>query len=262
MSRLAEKIAIITGGARGIGAATAECFIEQGAKVVITDVLVEEGEATSAALGESCLFVEHDVSDAAQWQTVVSKAETAFGPVNVLVNNAGIGGVDFCLLEEVDIDKAKRLFDINFFGAVLGMQAVIPAMEKAGGGSIVNISSTTGIRGMNSLAMYGASKAAVMNMSKVAAMELGPRGIRVNTIHPGGADTAMGNMMGVPLEEYSTYQTASPLLRACHPREIANGIIYFASDESAHCTSAELLIDGGQAAGVWFDMLPGGRPKK
>ena len=262
MGRLEDKVAIVTGGARGIGAATAERFVKEGARVLLTDVLVDEGKATAAELGDAARFVEHDVTDETQWPKVVELCERELGTPVILVNNAGIGGVHFELMETLSADLARKILDINVIGVLLGMQSVVPAMESAGGGAIVNLSSTAGIRAMNGLAMYSASKSAVMGLTKAAAMELGPRGIRVNSVHPGGADTAMGNVMGLPLEEYGKFQTYSPLLRACHADEIASGVLYLASDESVHCTGTELLIDGGQAAGVWMKTLPGGPPRR
>ncbi|MEM7409853.1 MAG: glucose 1-dehydrogenase [Myxococcota bacterium] len=262
MGRLEGKTTIVTGAARGIGAATARRFVAEGANVLLTDVLVDDGKATAAELGSAARFAEHDVSDETQWPKIVELCEREFGAPSVLVNNAGIGGAHFELLETLSPDLARKILDINVIGVMLGIQAVVPAMAAAGGGSIVNLSSTASVSPMNALAIYSASKSAVSGMTKAAAMELGPRGIRVNSVQPGGADTAMGNAMGVPLEEYSKYQGHTPLQRACHADEIASGVLYLASDESLHCTGTELLIDGGQAAGVWMKTLPGGPPRR
>ncbi len=261
MKRLEGKIAVITGGARGIGAATARAFIAEGARVLISDVLEEQGRATAAELGDAARFAVHDVSSAEQWREVLDYGEREFGGgVDVLVNNAGIGGSHFELMETIDVDFARKVFEINVIGALLGMQAVVPTMAEHGGGSIVNISSNTGIHVMNSLSVYGASKWALLGMSKTAALELGPRQIRVNTIHPGGANTMMGNAEQLPRVMYDKAFNIAPLQRACEPEEIAEGILFFASDESRYCTGAELVIDGGWSVGVYYKGLPGGPP--
>ena len=263
MNRLEGRTAIVTGAARGIGAAAARLFVDEGASVLLTDVLEDQGRETADALGERARFAVHDVRSAAQWRDAVRLCEREFGDgLDVLVNNAGIGGAHFELMEEISEEMARRILDINVVGTLLGMQSVAPAMERKGSGSIVNVSSNTGIRVMNSLSVYGASKWAVLGLSKTAALELGPRGIRVNTIHPGGANTMMGNAEQLPKAVYDKAFRIAPLQRACEPDEIAAGILFFASDESGYCTGAELVIDGGWSTGVYLSTLPGGPPKR
>ena len=257
MRRLEGRAAIVTGAARGIGEATARRFVEEGAQVMLTDILVPEGRAAAQVLGESARFMEHDVRDEAQWKSVVDACRKEFGSVDILVNNAGFGGVHFELLETIPLETIRQMIDINLIGTILGMQSVIPAMTEAGSGSIINISSSVALSTANALSVYSATKWAVRGITKSAALELGPKGIRVNSIHPGGADTLMGNYMGLPHEEFSKGFTHAPLQRACNPSEIASGILFFASDDSRYCTGAELVVDGGQAAGVYLRGLPG-----
>lgn len=254
--RLKDKVAIITGAARGIGAATAELFTREGARVLLTDVL-PTGAETAKKLGESARYEQHDVRDEKQWQRVVDVAMKHYGKIDILVNNAGIGGVSFEIIETMPLEKAQQTLDINVIGTFLGIKTIIPAMRKTKGGSIINISSTAAQLGMNSLGIYGASKAAISALTKVAAMELGQHNIRINSIHPGGANTKMGNFTGVPIEEFNKQFGHSPMQRACEPSEIASGILFFASDDSVYCTGSELLVDGGQAAGLFMSFLPG-----
>ena len=263
MKKLTGKTAIVTGAARGIGAAVARLFIDEGARVLLTDVLEDEGRAMVDSLGDRARFLVHDVRSSEQWREAVALCEREFGEgVDVLVNNAGIGGDHFELMEDLAEEMARKILDVNVIGTLLGMQSVVPAMERKNGGSIVNISSNTGIRVMNSLSVYGASKWAVLGLSKTASLELGPRQIRVNTIHPGGANTMMGNAGQLPRPVYDKAFNIAPLQRACEPDEIAAGILFFASDESRYCTGAELVIDGGWSTGVYYPALPGGPPKR
>lgn len=255
--RLESKVAIITGAARGIGAATAARFVREGAKVMITDVLRDEGEKTAKQLGDAVSFCEHDVRDEKQWQTAVKKTVDTFGTVDVLVNNAGYGGVHFEVLETLPVEVARNIFDINVMGTFLGMKAVIAVMKKAGAGSIINISSTAAQSPINSLSMYSASKAAVSAMTKSVSLELGQLGIRVNSIHPGGANTKMANFAGLEVEEFNKSFSHVALHRCAEPEEIASGVVFFASDDSSYCAGSELLVDGGQAAGIYFEYLPG-----
>lgn len=218
---------------------------------------MQEGQATASSLGESARFVEHDVRDEDQWKRVVDICKKEFGSVDILVNNAGFGDVHFEVLETVPMDIIRKTIDINLIGTILGMQSVIPTMIDAGGGSIINISSSVAINTMNSLPIYAATKWAVLGLTKTAALELGPKGIRVNSIHPGGVDTLMGNVLQVSREEYSKQMVKTPLQRASDPSEIASGILFFASDEGRYCSGAELAIDGGLTAGLYFEGLPG-----
>lgn len=255
--QLQGKKAIITGGARGIGGATATLFVREGAEVVITDVLTKDGEAKAKELGDAAHYLKHDVTQQDQWDKVVKESVSLMGTIDILVNNAGFGGTHFEVLETMPMDVVRKIMDINFMGTVMGIKAVAPTMIKAKSGSIVNISSTSAQQVMNSLAIYSASKAAIGAVTKAVSMELGPHNIRVNSIHPGGANTKMGNQAGLPLEQFSKNFGHAPAQRGCEPEEIAAGVLFFASDASSYCMGSELLLDGGQASGLYLDYLPG-----
>ncbi|MGD9661382.1 MAG: glucose 1-dehydrogenase [Porticoccaceae bacterium] len=247
MTRLAGKVAIITGGAQGMGESHARMFVAQGAKVVITDINKERGEALAAELGDSAIFLSQDVASEKDWQFVVSRAEAHFGPVNTLVNNAGVLGPGAALT-----DFKKKDFEnvcaINQTGVFLGMQAVIPAMIKAGGGAIINISSIAGIvaiYGSPNIA-YNASKFAVRGLTKQAAVEYGRHNIRVNSVHPGFVKTPM--MAAVLSDDGREASKLVPLNRLAEPSDISNLVVFLASDESAYITGAEHVIDGGVTA--------------
>lgn len=243
--RLEGKVAIITGAARGQGEAEARLFVEEGARVVVTDVLPEV-EAVAASLGGAAVAVDHDVTDAAAWADVVAAAEDRFGGLDVLVNNAAIHWIR-PLLEESAHD-IHRIMDVNLVGPVLGTQAVVPAMERRGGGSIVNISSLAGQGGFWGHGAYGATKWALRGVSKVSAVELGPKGIRVNSVYPGMIDTAMLPWAGEPGTDQA--RTAHlPLGRVGQPGEVAEVVAFLASDASSYLTGAELVVDGGSNAG-------------
>lgn len=238
MHRLAGQVALITGGARGIGAAAARLFVAEGACVVIADVEAGAGAALAGELGPSAVFVACDVTRAEDWARAVDAAETSFGSLTVLVNNAGVLHTAG-LLETTEADF-RRVVDVNQVGIFLGLQAVVPAMRRAGGGSIVNTSSIAGMQGMRHLIAYGATKWAVRGMTKTAALELARDGIRVNSIHPGTITTDM-NPSGTNLR--------CPLGRAGRPDEVAQLICYLASDESSYTTGAEHVVDAGVLAG-------------
>lgn len=241
MGRLDGKVAIITGGARGMGASHAKRFLEEGAKVVITDILEREGRATASGLGGSIKFMEHDVTKAADWEKVVAGTESAFGPVSVLVNNAGIA-----LLKSIDQmteSQYRRVIDINQVSVFLGIKYVLPSMRKAENGSIINISSISGLRGNSDSIAYDASKFAVTGMTKSAAVELSKEGIRVNSVHPGIIETPM-----VRKSRVSKLAKAIPLQRTAQPEEVSNLVVYLASDESSYATGSEFVIDGGLTA--------------
>ena len=199
MGRLDNKVAIVTGGAQGQGAGIVRAYVDEGASVVIADVAKEHGEAlleelVSAGAGDRVHFAHHDVSDAASWATVVEDTNARFGPVSILANNAGIlrfGDIDSMPTAEVEL-----LWRVNQLGCFLGMQAVVPTMKANGGGSIINASSVEGLAGMASCTAYAATKWAIRGMTKCAAMELGPKGIRVNSVHPGMIDTPMTRVHG------------------------------------------------------------------
>jgi 3alpha(or 20beta)-hydroxysteroid dehydrogenase len=242
--RLEGKVALISGGARGQGAAEARLFAAEGAKVVIGDVLDDEGAATADELGAgTAAFAHLDVTDEANWQAVVAEAEDRFGPVTVLVNNAGV--LSWGPLDKIPLEEFERVMRINVNGVFLGMKSVAPSMARTGGGAIVNTSSTSGLTGLPYLGAYVASKWAVRGLTKTAAIDLGAKGIRVNSVHPGGIDTPMiaGTATDAPF-----YQRL-PVPRLGSPEEVARAVLFLASDEASYTTGAELTIDGGATCG-------------
>ena len=243
MARLEEKVAIITGAARGMGAAHARRFVAEGAKVVLTDLNVEEGTALASELGENALFVEQNVTSADEWANVVAQAEKAFGPVNVLVNNAGIS-VSKSLLQMTE-EEYRRIVDINQVSVFLGLKTVVPSMQKAGGGSIINISSINGIVG--GAIGYTDTKFAVRGMTKAAAMECSHYGIRVNSVHPGVIETPMVTQ-GDAVEAIKEFAKHIPLKRMAQPEEVTSLVLFLASDESSYSTGSEFIVDGGLTA--------------
>jgi 3alpha(or 20beta)-hydroxysteroid dehydrogenase len=249
MNRLAGKVALITGGSRGMGAASARQFVAEGAKVVVGDILDDDGKALADALGEGARYLHLDVTSEDDWAQAVETTEREFGALNVLVNNAGV--LRFGALEEEKLDDFRRLLDINLVGVFLGMRTAIPALRRAGGGSIVNLSSTEGLGASPFLAAYTASKFAVRGITKVAALELGPDNIRVNSVHPGGIDTPMTHdLMGEQGRKYVAKKVA--LRRMGSAENVAAMITFLASDESAYSTGAEFVVDGGATATAGF----------
>lgn len=245
MGRLAGKVAIVTGGAQGQGAAIVRAFVAEGAQVTIADVADEPGKALADELGEAARFVHLDVSDEAQWQDALAQTQAAFGPVSVLVNNAGI--LQFAGLTDMEVADFERLFRVNMLGCFLGMKTVAPGMVEAGSGSIINCSSIEGLGGMPTLVGYTGTKFAVRGMTKAAAMELGPKGVRVNSVHPGMIDTGM--IRGYAGEEGMKYASKMiPLRRVGYPEDIAPLYVFLASDESRYSTGAEFVADGGVTA--------------
>jgi 3alpha(or 20beta)-hydroxysteroid dehydrogenase len=247
VGKLDGKVAIVSGGARGQGEAHVRLFVEEGARVVFGDVLDSEGEAVAKDVGDNAVYQHLDVTQPSDWKAIVETAETKFGHVNVLINNAGI--LKFGLLAAISLEEYLAVINVNQVGCFLGMQAVIPSMKAAGGGSIVNTSSTAGFVGTFGLTAYTASKFAVRGMTKVAAMELGHSNIRVNSVHPGGVDTAMvhGPEFG-DLDQDAIYKSM-PVPRVGQPEEIAKMMLFLASDDSSFSTGAEFIADGGMLAG-------------
>ena len=242
MPRFTGRTILISGGARGQGAVEARLIVAEGGRVVITDVLVEEGRALAASLGAAARFLHHDVTEEAGWATAVAAAEAmGGGGLHGLVNNAGIYRP--ATLMETDAALFERHMRINQLGCFLGMQAVVPAMERAGGGAIVNISSTAGLRGSPGAFAYSATKWALRGMTKAAAVDLASRNIRVNSVHPGPIDTPMLDVR-TPEQNAARLQSV-PMRRQGTAEEVAKLVLFLLSHDSSYMTGAELAIDGG-----------------
>ena len=241
MSNLTGKIAIVTGGAKGMGASHAKALVASGAQVVITDILEERGQALADELGENAIFVKHDVSKAADWEKVVAVAEEKFGAVNVLVNNAGIAILE--KIQDITEEKYLKVFQVNQLSVFLGMKTVFPSMVKAGSGAIVNISSISGKLGTYGGIAYDASKFAVNGMTKSAALDFAPYNIKVNAIMPGFIDTDMDAQMDKDYMEIILKTT--PAARRALPEEVSSLMLYLVSDECKFQTAGEYVIDGG-----------------
>ena len=248
--RLEGKVALISGGARGMGAAEARMFASEGASVVIGDVLEDEGRRVAAEIGEAggqALFVALDVTSESQWRNAIDAAVSTFGRLDVLVNNAGIGGGGN--VEETTEADWDRTMDINAKGVFLGTKTAIPAMRRSGGGSIINISSQLGIVGVdNSSPQYQASKGAVRLLTKSTAIQYAREGIRANSVHPGPIVTPMTEAGRADQERYDLTVSRIPLGRYGEPEDVAYGVLFLASDESSFMTGSELIIDGGWVA--------------
>jgi 3alpha(or 20beta)-hydroxysteroid dehydrogenase len=247
MGKLDGKVAIITGAAQGMGEAHARRFISEGAKVVLTDVNEAGGSALAAELGDNALFIKHDVTSLDQWKAVVEQAEAAFGPVTILVNNAGILG-PIANIVDIDPDAYLQTIAVNQHSQVWGMKSVIPGMVKAGGGSIVNISSTAGmlvVAGAPSVAYVG-SKFASRGMTKEVAVTYGPDRIRVNSVHPGFIKTPM--MAAATDADGGGIADAVPLRRMAEPDEVSSLVLFLASDDSSYISGMEHVIDGALTA--------------
>jgi 3alpha(or 20beta)-hydroxysteroid dehydrogenase len=241
MGRVAGKTAIVTGAANGLGAAQARALVAEGARVVIADVQVDEGRKVAADLGDQALFSALDVVDPAQWQAVVAAANDRFGPVDVLVNNAGI--VRRNPIDRHSLEDFRAVLEVNLIGTFNGIQAVIPDMKTSGGGSIVNMSSIAGIKAAPAVPGYVASKWAIRGLTKTAALDLGRYRIRVNSVHPG--------MHRTPMTAKSPHNTDLVALhRTGDPDELAHLVVFLASDESAFITGSEFVHDGGETAGL------------
>src|SRR3984957_1372127 len=251
MGRLDGKVALITGGARGMGKSHVRHFVAEGARVVFGDVLDDRGLAVAAGLGEeSCRYLHHDVTSEEDWAAAVTLVLDAFGRLDVLVNNAGI--LQFAPIADMALADFRRVLEVNAVGCWLGMKAVIDPMTKAGGGSIVNISPTEGFPGAAGLSAYSASKFAIRGMTKAAAQELGRLGIRVNSVHPGGVLTRMVLDQANSGRDGDRFLGNVPLARFADPAEISRLVAYLASDESSYSTGSEFVADGGLLCGPGY----------
>lgn len=251
MKGLQDRVVLITGAAGGMGAATARRLVAEGARVVCTDVVQQEGERLVKELGEQSLYLPLDVTDEDQWAEAVAEAERRMGDVTGLVNNAGI--LTFNRLQDTTREEYLRVVEINQVGVFLGMRAVIAGMRRAGGGSIVNLSSVEGLGGMPYLNAYTASKFAVRGMSKSAAIELARYGIRVNSVHPGGIDTAMVRAFTPDDDEQlDSIGHQVPMRRVGQPGEVAAMVTFLLSEDASYSTGGEFAVDGGATATSGF----------
>ena len=252
MGKLEGKVALITGGARGMGKSHVQHFIAEGARVVFGDVRDDQGKFVASKLDEgSGRYVHLDVTSEDDWAAAVTATEEAFGRLDVLVNNAGI--LTFAPIAEMPLDGFRRVLEVNAVGCWLGMKSVIEPMKRAGGGSIVNISSVEGFTGAAGLSAYSASKFAVRGMTKAAAQELAEFGIRVNSVHPGGVMTRMVlESEDARADSAEAFMKAMPLHRVADPVEISRLVAYLASDESSYSTGSEFVADGGLLSGPGY----------
>jgi len=242
MARLAGKVAIVTGAAGGMGSIFARRFVEEGAQVLLTDI--QDATALAQQLGRQARFIKHDVTREEVWQEVIEAGEKAFGPISILVNNAGVGA-DNRFIETISESDYRRIIDINQVSVFFGMKHVLPTMKRAGGGAIINISSVGGLRGAPASLAYVASKFAVCGMTKAAALEYAPHNIRVNSVHPGFTRTPMVAPTARAEEKLKPVIDRVPAGRLGDAGEIANTVVFLASDEARFATGAEFVIDGG-----------------
>jgi 3alpha(or 20beta)-hydroxysteroid dehydrogenase len=249
--RLEGKVAIITGAARGQGACEARLFVEEGARVVLGDIMDEEGQALADELGESARYVHLDVREEVNWNDAIDTA-ASLGPLNILINNAAV--VHFSAIKETSLEDFNRVVGINQVGTFLGMRSAFEPMKEAGGGSIVNVSSIDGLQAKNGIIAYASTKWAIRGMTKVAAIEFGRHNIRVNSLHPGGVDTIMGNPAS--MDNIDEFYKDQPIPRCGQPIDIARLALFMASDECSYSTGSEFIADGGWHAGEFERFLP------
>ena len=243
MARLQDKVIIITGAAQGMGETHARLCLEEGAKVVLTDINSDKGNALAKELGDNALFIKHDVTNEDDWTQVIKETEDKFGQIDVLVNNAGITTHKSIL--DTSLDDYRKILEINQVSVFLGMKAVIPTMKESKQGSIINISSINGLVG--GAIGYTDSKFAVRGMTKAAALECAPYGIRVNSIHPGVIATPM-IMQGDTKDAVDAFAKTIPMRRVAQPEEVSGMVLFLASDDSSYSTGSEFIVDGGLTA--------------
>jgi len=253
---LTDRVAIVTGAARGIGKAITETFLQSDVRHVVAVDILEKELDELAGDHERVTAARLDVTDETGWREIAQATAGSQGGVDILVNNAGM--LLLGLLEDTEPDAFRRLLDVNVVGPFLGMRSVFPYMKQAGRGVIVNISSVSGMSPNNFTGAYGASKFAVRGLTRTGAMEFGPQGIRVNSVHPGGVDTPMSNPLGLPRDEVDVrYHNLVPMQRVCRPDEVARAVLYLASEAGSFCNGTELAVDGGMIAGQYFPGMPG-----
>lgn len=252
MKRLEGKVALVTGGARGIGRAICEAYVAEGAKVAVADLLAHEAEETAAALGENAMAVTMDVTDLDAIAAGVKAVEAKWGGIDVLVNNAGIFSMG--TIEEVTVAEYRKQYDVNVAGTIFAIQAVVPGMKKRGGGAIINFSSQAGRRGEPNIVLYCSTKAAVISVTQSLALELAKDNIRVNAIAPGVVDTPMWDTVDSLFAKYEHKELgqkkrevgeAVPLGRMGVPEDVAGPCVFLASDEARYITAQTLNVDGG-----------------
>ncbi|MFM0157968.1 glucose 1-dehydrogenase [Paraburkholderia sediminicola] len=241
MNRFEGKTVVVTGSARGQGAAEIRRFHLEGANVAVSDLITDAGKTLAESLGERAIFIRHDVSSESSWRELFGKVEQTFGGCDVLVNNAGV--YQPATIAETDTELMEKMFRVNQLGVLLGMKYAVEPLKRRGGGSIVNISSVVGLRGSAATVAYGSTKWAVRGMTKVAANEFAQHRIRVNSVHPGYVSTDMLKANSDASNDAGTL--ATPLKRQGSPEEIAALVAFLASDESTFITGAEIAIDGG-----------------
>jgi 3alpha(or 20beta)-hydroxysteroid dehydrogenase len=252
VGKLDGKVALITGGARGMGKSHVRHLVAEGARVVFGDVLDDAGKAVAEKLGDVARYVHHDVTSESAWASIVESTLDTFGRLDVLVNNAGI--LQHAKIADTSVDDFRRVLEVNVIGAWLGIKSVIDPMTAAGGGSIVNISSIEGFTGAAGLSAYSASKFAIRGVTKAAAQELGRFGIRVNSIHPGGIMTPMAMQAASSFTDLDGlgFVAKMPIPRFGESIEISRLVAFLASDESSYSTGSEFIADGGILSGPGY----------
>lgn len=248
MQKLTDKVAIITGAARGQGLATGRLFAAEGATVVLTDIRADSFQSVAHEFGDRAQFHAHDVSKQADWETVVSSTLARFGHIDILVNNAGV--VHIAPFLDSELSDLERVLNVNLVGTYLGMKSVLPSMLEHQTGSIINISSISGLTGMEGMALYSASKWGVRGLTRSVALEVAGRGVRINSVHPGAIDTPMLNPNADLDPVAAAQQQGIPIGRLGRPDEVAKVSLFLASEDSSYVTGAELQVDGGWTSGV------------